>query len=294
MAVRSLRASPYARTFNRKYCLYFLAFLAADLVLICAAAHFWYSQCNGSFCTTMPQKPPRRMRNILAFGDSITKGFIKFKPVETYHPYSRSLMKTLNRVHSKDVVFVVENHGLNGDRAIGTAQERLRAALSKKQYEWVIILMGTNDLIRYFKHHDFKKLFENDSVFLDKLFENIKKFCEMALRTNAMVILGTITAWQCEEQTPSCDPLMANREALNAKIRNFGMDTKELLILADFDKELQYKTMSKEKRKQYWQDDVHFTETGYEAMAKLVYKKMLPYLPEMMQQPHESKNFTNV
>ena len=89
---------------------------------------------------------------------------------------------------------------------------------------------------------------------------------------------------------------MANREALNTKIRNFVMDTKELLILADFDKELQYKTMSEKKRKQYWQDDVHFTESGYEAMAKLVYKKMLPYLPEMMQQPHMhvSKNFTNV
>jgi lysophospholipase L1-like esterase len=73
------------------------------------------------------------------------------------------------------------------------------------------------------------------------------------------------------------------------------MDTiKELLILADVDKELQYKKMSEKKRKQYWQDDVHLTETGYEAMAKLVYKKMLPYLPEMIQQPHESKNFTNV
>ncbi|CAB3995349.1 Hypothetical predicted protein [Paramuricea clavata] len=287
MTVRSLRASPYARTIN-KYCLYFLA---ADLVLICVVVYFWYSLCNGSFCTTMPRKP---RTNILAFGDSITKGFVKHEPVETYYPYSESLMKTLNRVHSKDVIFVVENHGLNGDRAIGTAQARLRAALREKQYEWVIIVMGTNDLSRYFKSDNFKKLYENDSVFLDKLFDNIKKLCEMALRTNAIVILGTITARQCEEQTQICDSLMANREALNAKIRNFVMDTKELLILADFDKELQYKTMSEKKRKQYWQDDVHFTETGYEAMAKLVYKKMLPYLPEMMQQPHESKNFTNV
>jgi lysophospholipase L1-like esterase len=242
----------------------------------------------------MPWKP---RTNILAFGDSITKGLVKHEPVETYYPYSESLMKTLNRVHSKDVVFVVENHGLNGDRAIGTAQARLRAALREKQYEWVIILMGTNDLSRYFKtfkSDNFKKLFENDSVFLDKLYDNIKKLCEMALRTNAMVILGTITAWQCEEQIQMCDPLMANREALNAKIRNFVKDTRELLILADFDKELQYKKMSEKKRKQYWQDDVHLTETGYEAMAKLVYKKMLPYLPEMIQQPHESKNFTNV
>ena len=186
---------------------------------------------------------------------------------------------------------------MNGDRAIGTAQARLRAALREKQYEWVIILMGTNDLSRYFKtfkSDNFKKLFENDSVFLDKLYDNIKKLCELALRTNAMVILGTITARQCEEQTQICDLLMANREALNAKIRNFVKDTRELLILADFDKELQYKKMSEKKRKQYWQDDVHLTETGYEVMAKLVYKKMLPYLPEMMQQPHESKNFTNV
>jgi hypothetical protein len=75
--------------------------------------------------------------------------------------------------------------------------------------------MGTNDLSGYFKYDDFKKLFENDSVFLDKLFDNIKKLCEMALRTNdlmnAMVILGTITARQCEEQMPSCDPLRSFR-----------------------------------------------------------------------------------
>ncbi len=203
-------------------------------------------------------------------------------------------MKTLNRLHSKDVVFIVENHGLNGDRAIGTAQARLKTALRQKQYEWVIILMGANDLNAYFKYDDFKKLYPENSVFLDQLFENIKKLCNMALRTHAMVILGTIAARQCEEHMPICESLSANRKVLNEKIRKFVMDTKELLILADFDKEFNYGSLSEEKRTKYWQDDVHFTETGYEAMAKLIYNKMLPYLPEMIQQPHVSKNFTKL
>jgi lysophospholipase L1-like esterase len=285
MAMKNVRASPFAKKIS-KYCPYFLA---ADAILICVVVYVWYSLCNGSFCTTVPRKP---RTNILAFGDSITKGFVKRRPVETYYPYSQSLMKTLNRLHSKDVFFIVENQGVNGDRAIGTAQARLQAALRKKQYEWVIILMGTNDLSAYFKHDNVKKLYPNDSVFVEKLFENIKKLCTMALRTHAMVILGTIAARQCEEHLPICDSLTANREALNEKIRKYVTETKELLILADFDKELHYRSMKEEKRKKYWQDDVHFTETGYEAMAKLIYNKMLPYLPEMIQQPHVSKNST--
>ena len=285
MAIKSVRASPYAKKIN-KYCHYFLA---TDVVLICVVVYIWYSLCNGSFCTKIPRKP---RTNILAFGDSITRGFVKRMPVEVYYPYSQSLMKTLNRLHSKDVFFIVENQGLNGDRAIGTAQARLNVALRKRQYEWVIILMGTNDLSAYFWYDHVKKLYPNDSIFLDKLFDNIKKLCKMALRTHAMVIVGTISARQCEERLPICDSLSANREALNDKIRKFVTDTKELLILADFDKEFPYRSMTDEKRRKYWQDDVHLTETGYEAMAKLIYNKMLPYLPEMIQQPHQPRNFT--
>ena len=283
--MKNIRNSPYAKTIY-KYCYYFLV---GDLVLICVFVYFWYTLCNGSFCTTIPRRP---RVNILAFGDSITKGFVKKEPVMTYYPYSDSLMKTLNRIHSKDVVFIVDNEGLNGDRAIGTAQARLKTALKKKQYEWVIILMGTNDLAAYFKYDDFKGLYENDSVYLDKLFESIKNLCQMALKTHAMVILGTITARQCEEEAAICDNLSVTRNALNTKIRNFVLDTKELLILADFDKEINYQSMNEEKRRKYWQDEVHLTETGYEAMAKLLYKKMLPYLPEMIQQPYVSK--TNI
>ncbi|XP_028397070.1 uncharacterized protein LOC114520919 [Dendronephthya gigantea] len=287
MSVKSIRSSPYARTISR-YCLYFLA---ADFVLICLVVYFWYSLCNGSFCTTTPRKP---RTNILAFGDSITKGLVKRGPKDVYYPYSQSLMKTLNRLHSKDVFFIVDNQGLNGDKAIGRAQARLKAALKTKQYEWVVILMGTNDLSAYFNYHDFQKLYANSSLFIDNLFGNIKKLCEIALRTHAMVILGTIITRQCEVKMPICESLSVNRESLNSKIRNLVANTRELLILADFDKELDYQKMTKEKRKQYWQDDVHLTESGYEVMAKLVYKKMLPYLPEMIQQPHVWKNVTKL
>ena len=287
MTVKSIRSSPYARTISR-YCLYFLA---ADFVLICLVVYFWYSLCNGSFCTTTPRRP---RTNILAFGDSMTKGFVKHGPKDVYYPYSQSLMKTLNRLHSKDVFFIVENHGVNGDKAIGTAEARLKAALQTKQYEWVVILMGTNDLSAYFKHSSFQKLFANSSLFIDNLFGNIKKLCEISLRTRAMVILGTITTRQCEVKMPICESLSANRESLNTKIRNFVANTRELLILADFDKELDYQKMTKAKRKQYWQDDVHLTESGYEVMAKLIYKKMLPYLPEMVHQPLFLKNMTKL
>ena len=285
--MKAIRMSPYAKTIHR-YCFYFLAL---DAVLICVVVYIWYTLCHGSFCTTTQRK---QRTNILAFGDSITKGFVKKVPNYVYYPYSVSLAKTLNRLHSKDVVFVVENQGLNGDRAIGTAQARLAAALRQKQYEWVIIVMGTNDLSAYFRYDDFKGIYSNSSVFIDRLFGTIKKLCTMALRTHAMVLLGTITARQCEGQMQSCESLMANRIELNDRIRKYVLDTKELLILADFDKEIDYHSMDEKKRQKFWQDDVHFTETGYEAMAKLIYKKMLPYLPEMIQQPHAWKNITNI
>ncbi|XP_046844295.1 uncharacterized protein LOC124438283 [Xenia sp. Carnegie-2017] len=283
MASKNILASPHAKIISR-YCRYFLAL---DLILICIFVYVWYSLCNGSFCINTVSSKSKT--NILAFGDSITRGHVKHYP-RTYYPYSESLRKTLNRLHAKDVTFIVDNYGVNGDKALGTAETRLASALKSKQYEWIIILIGTNDLGSYFKYHDDQEKYKNSTVFIEALFAKIKKLCSMALGTNALVILGTIFAHTCEERSSYCESLSINRQSLNKKLRDYVFDTRELLILADFDNDLCYRKLSEEKRKLYWQDDVHLTEAGYERMAKLIYQKMLPYLPEMVQQQSQIKS----
>lgn len=286
MNTRSLvRSSPYAKIIY-KYC---HIFLALDLLLICLIVYGWYSVCDYRFCASLPTK---KRLNILAFGDSMTKGFVK---ENLNYPYSKSLEKTLNRLHSIGVFFVVDNKGLNGDTAVGTAKTRLRGALGKKKYEWVIILLGTNDLrkLMFEKKNGYSVGTSSSSV--DKIFTSLKELCETVIKYNGMLILGTITARQCEEDhfaLPACDSFAKNRNLLNNKIRSYVANSSKMILLADFDRDLHYKSMSKEKRKEYWQDNVHLTETGYEVMAKLVYKTMQPFLPASVEQPNTRKNVT--
>ena len=216
----------------------------------------------------------------------MTRGFVKR---ELYYPYSKSLEKTLNRIHSRDTFFVVDNGGLNGDTAIGQSRDRLQIALAQKKYDWVILLFGTNDLYKY--------LHENKAVpssFLDEVFKSLKQLCRIVLQGDRMLVLGTVTARQCEEDAfheQTCEEFTKSREALNKKIRSYVASSTETILLADFDRHLNYKSLTKVKRQEYWQDNVHFTETGYEFMAKLVYKKMQPYLPEAVR-PNIARNIT--
>lgn len=262
--------------------IYCVRFLALTLVLI-SLVYILYSICDarkGSFFCNIVA--PKRVTYILAFGDSLTRGYVSPSTGRRDHPYSKILSKTLKYLHSKDDIFIVDNYGKAGEQALGTAQERLTAALRRRFYKWVIILTGTNDLAAYTKYEDSRKRFHNDTVFITSLFSKIKTLSDMAMHTGARVLLGTIFSRQCEEQLKNkrCDKLANNRKILNTKIRYYVLDTKDLLILVDFDREFPYKEMTQQQKQLYWQDDVHFTEAGYERMAKLIYTTMFPYLPE--------------
>lgn len=224
----------------------------------------------------------------------MTRGFVQGK---LYYPYSKSLEKTLNRLHSGKSVFVVDNEGLNGDTVIGNSKTRLRIALGKKKYEWVIIFFGTNDLWKHrYRNDDSTIPDEFDPVGVEKVFKSLKNLCELALEEGRMLILGTVTARQCEDDDfymKVCDTFSKNRQLLNEKIRSYVVSSgAKMILLVDFDKHLNYKEMGQAKRKEYWQDNVHLTETGYEFMAKLIYKKMQPYLPAMVRQPDTWRNIT--
>ena len=73
-----------------------------------------------------------------------------------YHPYADSMEPTLRKLVPTLKNLVVDVDGLPGDRVMspyGRAMERMRERLlrngatgTKRPYDWVVVMSGTNDL----------------------------------------------------------------------------------------------------------------------------------------------------
>lgn len=77
---------------------------------------------------------------ILAFGDSLTEGYVT-KETSRYYPYTTTLKKLLSKQLGKAVV--IHNKGVSGEKT-GSMVKRIRTC--KSRYDMAIILAGTNDL----------------------------------------------------------------------------------------------------------------------------------------------------
>jgi len=78
---------------------------------------------------------------ILAFGDSLTEGFITTETVK-YHPYTTSLKRMLKKKNPKTII---DNHGVSGETTASMIK-RIKTINKIKYYDMVILLAGTNDL----------------------------------------------------------------------------------------------------------------------------------------------------
>ena len=64
--------------------------------------------------------------NILAFGDSLTRGY--YNRGKSHHPYTMKLQYLLNKMNAKRC-FIVENEGRDGDVAFGEMPRRMEDVL---------------------------------------------------------------------------------------------------------------------------------------------------------------------
>ena len=93
----------------------------------------------------LSDKLPKRLR-ILCFGDSLTAGYTSMGT--EHYPYAVHLRTGLQQMlNTPDID--VEIAGLSGDQVQGQYLKRIRAACTGNtcsNYDWIIIMGGTNDL----------------------------------------------------------------------------------------------------------------------------------------------------
>ena len=218
----------------------------------------------------------RVRRNILCFGDSITKGYTgRGKP---FHPYSIHLSKLLNGIgHS--VHYDVTTSGKMREMAHGSMNQRLPMVLGNNtKLDWVIILGGTNDVAHV-------KNFGDDDSFMGQLVKvwsprivkDIENLHETAHRYGARTVLVTIPE-SAYESWSKFRILLYMRNAINAQLRQYASQSQGQTILCDMARAIPRMSMSPDMQARIWSDHLHLTAYGYDLLAQFIYKCIKPHL----------------
>lgn len=198
-------------------------------------------------------------KSILAFGDSLTKGLYG---VDRYNPYTIHLQELLQEDNNKnnDVKkerYAVYNEGVNGECACGEMTKRLPATLDryndqKKKIDLVIILGGTNDLLR------------SQCAKKCDIFENIKQLhktvhdrqMKSVVVTILKVTVGNVRMTDKEYEDMLWD--------INQELRGFVKENPQKMTLCDLADEFPRKAALSV-------DKVHPTKEGYDKIAEIVF-----------------------
>eukprot|EP00118_Oscarella_pearsei_P009156 m.51137 g.51137 ORF g.51137 m.51137 type:complete len:224 (+) comp34117_c0_seq3:464-1135(+) len=188
---------------------------------------------------------------VLCFGDSLTNGY--HRGGFAFHPYSKHLQELLSVDHPN---LKIVTEGVSGEKA-SDMNTRLAVLLRERQYDWVIILGGTNDLA-----YDAKPKALAETIFL------LHSMChKVGARTVA------ITIPECAiERKESGESLGEAKNAVNNLIRDFALKSDGKVLLADLWAEIPCVSLSKEEQEKYWDDHLHFSPAGYDKMADIIYK----------------------
>lgn len=193
---------------------------------------------------------------ILAFGDSLTKGF--YMNGIKYHPYT-------NKFNSLLVENEFENYkafpsGVNGETT-KSMLDRLKtffgeSSKSPFKYSIIIIFAGINDL---------------GYSSADKIVENIMELHNIA-RNGGVNFTVLVTLPENE-----CDKIYSfyteRRQEANDFFRSKVKGT-ENVFLCDLDKEIKFSSMSKEDKEKYWDDGLHFSPAGYDLIGEILFNTL--------------------
>lgn len=219
--------------------------------------------------------------NILCFGDSLTAGSYDHRSEMTSapkrHPYSIALQKhldvrdrTVQGETGKEInrlIYKVHTAGIPGERAVDEMYRRLRKHLrsSTISYDWVVILGGTNDLRKYLD--DPSSMEDYTSIFnaLVKLHETVSK-------SGGRTVAVTIPDRECIG-AGTCENIKKLQYQINERLRDYVLQNKGKVILADLAKEVVLPRDS-----DLFSDWVHFNPQGYDKMADVIYSAMKDYV----------------
>ena len=206
--------------------------------------------------------------SILCFGDSLTAGSMTNSP--KHHPYSTTLQERFDiQTYKRSgaiLIFEVHNAGIPGERAVDQMLPRLNQILrnTKTKYSWVIILGGTNDLGKY---RDSSAMGDYTTIF-----HALVELHNMTHKYGARSVAVTIPDRECIG-AGTCYYLKKTQYKVNELLRGFVTLNKERVILADLASLI---TLPRDKT--LWSDFVHFTPTGYDKMAHIIFSSMRDFV----------------
>ncbi|KAL2070862.1 hypothetical protein VTL71DRAFT_13888 [Oculimacula yallundae] len=189
---------------------------------------------------------------VLCFGDSLTAGHTQGGSL--FHPYGIALEASLKETLptwniSTDI------QGLGGDQVVsppGVFFPRMDKLYTtshpQNPYDWAIILGGTNDL--------------NQNRLPQDIFPALERVWAIPLSNNTKVLALTIT------DCGACMPVVPERRAeVNQRILEHR---EKNFYTYDLHTAVPYHNMTDERRKEIWDDTLHFTIKGYDLIGKLL------------------------
>lgn len=191
--------------------------------------------------------------HILCFGDSLTEGYTK--DGAKFHPYAESMTAALEKT-LPNVKFRVHVEGVSGDRVCrpGTFLGRMEGRFKTGNYNWVIILGGTNDL--------------NWGDSPSNIFTCLQQVQNIPLSHNAKILNMTVP-----ETAMKNEDLNNRRDELNRSIREECDD--KTIFLFDLKNKIPYHSLPADERARIWDDGVHFTPVGYDLMGEYLAERLV-------------------
>lgn len=194
-----------------------------------------------------------RTINFVAFGDSLTVGFIPSTFAER-QPYSHFLKKLvddfLERSGKKETIEVkIRNKGINGDLT-SHMMLRFRRDVINLKPDYVIILGGANDI--------------GWGISVEEILNNLKRMFNMATGKGIEPIgctVPSILGW--DEGIPP-------RLELNQSLKQFCQE-KGILCVDLFAETCESET--KRLRPDFSNDGLHLNASGYKKMADLIFEQ---------------------
>jgi lysophospholipase L1-like esterase len=195
---------------------------------------------------------------ILCFGDSLTKGY--YLDGHKYCPYSK-ILEIYLKDYYKHINFQVMEEGKDGECVVDEMEKRLETILKDKNFDYVILLGGLNDLGNDEIIDNIGKSFKNIYNLLDNNIY-IKNFLHITVPFN------TFDKFQSEKE---------NKTNLNNYILTKNYSNKRFVIdVGNYQKyKFNYLYLDEYYRKKYWDDNLHFTPQGYELLAKCIFTSFI-------------------
>ena len=193
-----------------------------------------------------------QMKRVLCLGDSLTEGLVTSNKYEFY-PYTNCLQEMLGNEYE------VVNKGYSGDRTdqiMNSLIELIKC--TGFDYQFAIILGGTNDLC------------QTDG---EEIIKNLQFIAERCIQKGAITFLLSIPEMQFDGTLFEEE----KRQSVNSSLENFANNTKNCYYI-DFGAKIINDPKSSKYNKDYWSDNIHFSELGYKLMGEIIYEELSKHL----------------